>query len=96
MSATGFSRLTTSVICGPAKAVLRYSAWAPSFEHATVASMKPRWLRIMIAIASPSLTPASESEWASAFVRRWTSSKVSVPSSSTIAVPSGSRIAEAV
>ena len=73
MSATGFSRLTTSVICGPAKAVLRYSAWAPSFEHATVASMKPRWLRIMIATPSPSLTPASESECASAFVRRWTS-----------------------
>ena len=96
MSATGFSRLTTSVICGPAKTVLRYSAWAPSFEHATVASMKPRWLRHMIATPSPSPTPASESACASAFVRRWTCSKVSVPSSSTIAAPSGSRMAEAV
>ena len=96
MSATGFSRLTTSVICGPAKAVLRYSAWAPSLEQATVASMKPRWLRHMMATPSPSLTPASESEWASALVRRWTSSKVSVPSSSMIAVAPGSRIAAAV
>ena len=50
----------------------------------------------MIATASPSLTPASESEWASAFVRRWTSSKVNVTSSSTIAVPSGSRMADAL
>ena len=42
------------MICGPANAVFRYSAPAPSFEHATVASMKPRWLRHMIATPSPS------------------------------------------
>jgi hypothetical protein len=62
---------------------------APSFEHATVASMKPRWLRHMIATPSPSTMPASLSACASAFVRSWTSRKVSVPSSSTIAVSSG-------
>ena len=32
-SRSGFSRSATSVICGPANAVLRYSAWAPSFEQ---------------------------------------------------------------
>ena len=31
--ATGFSRSQTSVICGPANIVLRYSALAPSFEQ---------------------------------------------------------------
>ncbi len=57
MTATGSSRSSTSVICGPAKAVFRYSAPAPSFEQATVASMKPRWLRHMIATPSPSEMP---------------------------------------
>jgi hypothetical protein len=45
MIAFGFSRSATSVSCGPENAVLRNSALAPSFEQATTASTKPRWLR---------------------------------------------------
>ena len=86
---TGFSRLTTSVSCGPANAVFRYSAWAPSLAIATVASMKPRWLRHMIATPSPSLMPASAKELESAFVRSSISRQVSVPRSSTTAGSSG-------
>ncbi len=89
MSARGFSRFVTSVSCGPAKAVFRYTASAPSFDTATVASTKPRWLRHMIPTLSPSTTPSSESEWASAFVRTFTSEKLSVPSSSMIIGSSG-------
>src|SRR4051794_26862425 len=48
----------------------------------------------MIATASPSLTPRSESLWASAFVRRLISSKLSEPSSSMTAIASGLVIAE--
>ena len=81
--------MTTSVICGPANIVLRYSALAPSFEQATVASMKYRWLRHITATPSPSTIPASDSAWASAFVRRWTCSNVSVPNSSTMAASCG-------
>ena len=73
MSAFGFSRCTTSVICGPANAVFRYSASAPSFDSATVDSMKPRWLRHMTPTPSPSTTPWSESACARAFVRVSTS-----------------------
>ncbi|MDP9346036.1 MAG: hypothetical protein M3P44_09990, partial [Actinomycetota bacterium] len=51
-----------SSICGRAKAVLRYSAWAPSLEAATVVSMNPRWLRQRIAMPSPSAMPASVAE----------------------------------
>ncbi len=95
-SPAGSSRRITSVICGPANAVFRYKALAPSFEHASVASMKPRWLRHMIATLSPSLMPAARISCASAFVRRCTSSKVNVPRSSTIASRSGKRAAEPV
>ena len=72
-----------------AKAVLRYSACAPSFDSAIVVSMKPRWLRHMIATPSPSRIPSSASAWASALVRSCTSRNVTVPSSSTIATSSG-------
>ena len=89
MIATGFSRFATSVSCGPDEGGVEVEASPPSFDTATVASMKPRWLRHMIPTPSPSLRPASESAWASALVRRCTSSKVSVPSSSTIIVSSG-------
>ena len=92
--ALGFSRLQTSVICGPANIVLRYSALAPSLEHATVASMKPRWLRQRIATPSPSPMPRSLHALASALVRSWISLKVSVPSSSTMPMLSGRRAAE--
>ena len=89
MIAFGFSRSATSVSCGPENDVLRNSACAPSFEHATTASTKPRWLRAMIATLSPSLTPSSASAWASAFVRCWISRNVSWPSSSISATSSG-------
>ena len=79
-SATGSSRSTTSVICGPANAVLRYSAWAPSFEHATVgvdeAAVVAAHDRDAVALAR---CPRRRSAWASALVRSWTSPKVSVP-----------------
>ncbi len=59
MSAFGFSRLATSVSCGPENAVFMNSALAPSLEHATTASIQPRWLRHMIgdavALADPVL-----------------------------------------
>ena len=81
---------------GLENAVLRNRALAPSFEHATTASMKPRWLRHMIATPSPGPMPASRKACASAFVRRWISRKVSVPASSTIPTSSGKRAAETV
>ena len=86
MSALGFSRLATSVSWGPENAVLRNSTLAPSFEHATTASTKPRWLRHMTPTLSPASMPSAFRALASAFVRAWTSAKVSVPSSSMIAV----------
>ena len=52
-SRRGSSRRATSASCGPAKAVLRNSALAPSLDAATSASTKPRWLRHMIATPSP-------------------------------------------
>ena len=67
---------------------------APSFAHATVASMIPRWLRHRIATLSPAPIPACDQARASAFVRRWTSANVSDPRSSTIAMPSGCWTAE--
>jgi hypothetical protein len=76
--------------------VLRNSAWAPSFEQATIASTKPRWLRHSSATLSPSPIPSSLQAWASAFVRRWTSPKVSEPASSMIETSSGWRMADAV
>src|SRR3954462_2534105 len=94
--ALGFSRLQTSVICGPANIVLRYSALAPSLEQATVASMKPRWLRQRIPTPSPSPIPRSLHALASALVRWWISRKVSVPSSSTMPILSGRRTLEIV
>ena len=63
----------TSAICGPANAVFRYSALAPSLEHATVASTKPRWLRHMIATPSCSPMPSRRAS-ARLLVRRATSS----------------------
>ena len=54
-------------------------ALAPSLETASVASMKPRWLRHMIATPSPSPTPPAARPRASAFERRCTSAKVEGP-----------------
>jgi hypothetical protein len=76
--------------------VLRKIAFAPSLEAAIVASMKPRWLRHMIATPSPTPIPSAASAWASAFERSWTSRKVSVPESSMIATSSGKRAVEAM
>src|SRR5215212_5337130 len=59
MIASGFSRWATSVSCGPANAVFMYRQVIPSFDAATVASMKPRWLRHITAIVSPSPRPSS-------------------------------------
>ena len=89
MIARGFSRLTTSVSCGPAKAVLSSIASAPSLDSATIASTKPRWLRHITPTPSPSSTPASESAFASRFERSSSSANVSAPRSSTIASASG-------
>jgi hypothetical protein len=61
----------------------------PSFEQAVTASMKPRWLRHMIAMPSPAPIPSFASSLARALVRSCTSEKVSVPSSSMIATSSG-------
>ena len=55
--------------------VLRNIAFAPSFEQATIASTKPRWLRIIRPTLSPSLTPSSERAWAIALERSWTSGR---------------------
>ena len=66
------------------------------FVDATLACMKPRWLRHMIATPSPSPTPARARPPAIAFERSWTSRQVSGPSSSTTATRSGWRIAEVV
>ena len=96
MTALGFSRLATSVSCGPEKAVFRNSAFAPSFVHATTESIQPRWLRHMIATLSPAPMPSLRSAWASAFVRSSTSLKVSVPSSSITAGSFGKFFAAAV
>ena len=62
--------------------MLRNSTLAPSFEHATTDSMKPRWLRHIRPTLSPSPIPLAASPWASALVRSSISRKVSVPSSS--------------
>ena len=96
MTAFGFSRLATSVSCGPENAVLRKSALAPSLEHASTDSIQPRWLRHMIATPSPSSIPSACSARASALVRSSSSLKLSVPSSSITAGASGNLRAAAV
>jgi hypothetical protein len=95
MIAAGFSRSSTSAICGAANAVLRYRMSAPSLATATVASTNPRWLRHISATPSPSLTPSPERASASALVRRSMSPKVSDPRSSMRPISSGSRAASA-
>ena len=76
--------------------MLRNIASAPTFAAAIVASMKPRWLRHMIATPLPTPMPSASSAWASALERSWTSRKVSVPASSMIATSSAKRASEAV
>ena len=96
MTALGFSRLATSVSCGPENAVLRNRALAPSFEQASTASIQPRWLRHITATLSPASIPSARSPWASEFVRSCTSRNESVPSSSMTAGSSGKLRAAAV
>jgi len=67
---------------------------APSFDAATEDSMKPRWSRQRIAIASPSPTPRPRRPCASALVWVASSRKLIVPRSSWIAGRSGVRSAE--
>jgi hypothetical protein len=64
-------------------------------EAAIVASMKPRWLRHMIAMPSPTPTPSAAIARATAFERSCISRNVTVPESSITATSSGKRAAEA-
>src|SRR5919199_4815780 len=95
MTARGFSRLMTSVSCGPAKAVLSSIASAPSLASATMASTKPRWLRHMTPTPSPARTPWSASALASRFERSSISLKLGAPRSSMTASAPGYRAAAA-